>query len=568
MIGFVLPILAAVAAASPIQTEMLTKQALHSVPIGWEHKADAPGHLKLNMHIALKEQNMDKLQQRLMEVSTPGHDSYGKHMTKEEVDAMTAPAASDVAAVEEWLASHGVQAGKVANGMMPVTLTTSQAEKMLGTKYGIYYHAEKDQYTLRTTKYSLPKSVHSSIDMVQPTTLFSDMNMYSDRAQATMAFNNPVSDATNLGCTLGVTPSCLQSLYNIKYKPTSNTAIGITGYLGEIASKSDLSTFLKQYTKVPSSATFSVQLVNGGSNTGSGTTEANLDTQYVMGLSYPIKNIFYETAGEPPFNPDASDSDNTNEPYLEWLNYMNGLSTVPLTVSSSYGDNEQTVPNDYANTVCNNFMKLAARGVSILASSGDGGVGGGQPSECVSNDGSNRELFLPTFPASCPYGVTAVGGTQGQSPETAASLSSGGFSNYFAAPSYQSSQTQAYISSIGTQYAGLYNKTGRGIPDVAAQAENFLIVVGGSTQSVAGTSCAAPTFSAIVALLNDYLVSQKRSPLGFLNPFLYGKGVAGLNDITSGNNPGCNTNGFSAKKGWDPVTGLGTPNAAKLQTLV
>ena len=177
-------------------------------------------------------------------------------------------------------------------------------------------------------------------------------------------------------------------------------------------------------------------------------------------------------------------------------------------------------------------------------------------------------MLTASVPASCPQGVTAVGGTTQTGPEVAAQLSSGGFSNYYTAPSYQSSQTKAYISSIGTQYSGLYNPSGRGIPDVAAQAESFDIVLDGSGTYVSGTSAAAPTVAGIVALLNDYLVSQGRSPLGFLNPFLYGKGVTGLNDIVSGNNPGCNTNGFSAKKGWDPVTGLGTPNFGKLKSLV
>ena len=173
-----------------------------------------------------------------------------------------------------------------------------------------------------------------------------------------------------------------------------------------------------------------------------------------------------------------------------------------------------------------------------------------------------------TVPASCPMGITAVGGTTQQNPEVAASLSSGGFSNYYSAPSYQSSQTNAYVTALGDTYSGLYNAAGRGIPDVAAQAENFQIVQDGSTNSVAGTSCAAPTFAGIVSLLNDYLVSQGKSPMGFLNPFLYGKGSGGLTDITSGNNPGCNTNGFSAGTGWDPVTGLGTPNHSALQKLV
>jgi hypothetical protein len=62
------------------------------------------------------------------------------------------------------------------------------------------------------------------------------------------------------------------------------------------------------------------------------------------------------------------------------------------------------------------------------------------------------------------------------------------------------------------------------------------------------------TFSGIVSLLNDFRLSQGKSSLGFLNPLLYSTGAAGLNDITSGNNPGCDTNGFSAGTGWDPVS--------------
>lgn len=175
--------------------------------------------------------------------------------------------------------------------------------------------------------------------------------------------------------------------------------------------------------------------------------------------------------------------------------------------------------------------------------------------------------MLHAVPASCPW-VTSVGGTTSSGPETAAQLSSGGFSNYYTAPDYQSSATAGYVSSLGNTYSGLYNPKGRGIPDVAAQALNFAIVQGGSQTGASGTSCAAPTFAGIIALLNDYRASQGKGPLGFLNPFIYGNGAAGLNDITSGNNPGCQTNGFSAAQGWDPVTGMGTPNFSALQKLV
>ena len=53
------------------------------------------------------------------------------------------------------------------------------------------------------------------------------------------------------------------------------------------------------------------------------------------------------------------------------------------------------------------------------------------------------------------------------------------------------------------------------------------------------------------------------SPLGFLNPFIY-QNYDALNDITSGQNVGCGGEGFPAVKGWDAVTGYGTPDYAKL----
>jgi tripeptidyl-peptidase-1 len=67
-----------------------------------------------------------------------------------------------------------------------------------------------------------------------------------------------------------------------------------------------------------------------------------------------------------------------------------------------------------------------------LFSSSDGGVGDNNADpatqQCFANDGTNRTVFLPRFPPSCPY-VTSVGGNN-YIPETAVFFSGGGFSNY------------------------------------------------------------------------------------------------------------------------------------------
>ena len=61
------------------------------------------------------------------------------------------------------------------------------------------------------------------------------------------------------------------------------------------------------------------------------------------------------------------------------------------------------------------------------------------------------------------------------------------------------------------------------------------------------------TAAGVFSLLNDYLISQGKAPLGFLNPLIYSTTSSPFNDITSGSNPGCGTQGFSAVHGWDPV---------------
>lgn len=131
--------------------------------------------------------------------------------------------------------------------------------------------------------------------------------------------------------------------------------------------------------------------------------------------------------------------------------------------------------------------------------------------------------------------MTSVGATQLSSTtsETAASFSSGGFSNYFARPSYQASAVSAYLSFLGTTDSGKYNASGRGFPDVAAIGHLVEIVVNSQFGLVDGTSCSSPIFASIIALINDALVGAGKSPLGFLNPFLYANPGA-FHDITTG----------------------------------
>lgn len=208
--------------------------------------------------------------------------------------------------------------------------------------------------------------------------------------------------------------------------------------------------------------------------------------------------------------------ENDSEPYLEFLEYLLKQEELPAVLSTSYGENEQTVPLTYRRTVCNLLGRLGARGVSVIFSSGDAGPGW----SCLSNDGKNTTKFLPVFPAACPW-VTAVGGTEHVGPEAAVNFSSGGFSETWPRPEYQRSAVTTYLRDhpdAWVPWKEYFNVSGRGFPDVATQGNNYQVILNGKVQLIGGTSASAPTFAGIVALLNDYRVSRGKKQLGFLNP--------------------------------------------------
>ena len=142
------------------------------------------------------------------------------------------------------------------------------------------------------------------------------------------------------------------------------------------------------------------------------------------------------------------------------------------------------------------------------------------------------------------------------SPSTILLIHSRFFTNYN--PPYK------YYSSLnGTLGAngGIYNRIGRGFPDVSAVGDNGVVVSAGEASARGrGTSMAAPLVAAIFTRINEERLAVGKSRIGFVNPTLYANPQM-FNDITVGNqtNGGCGTDGFSCVPGWDPVTGLGTP---------
>jgi len=445
---------------------------------------------------------------------------------------------------------------------MPV----SQASSLFNAEFSVFTHQQTGQQSVRTLAYSIPTALSGHLDFVHPTITFENpfarlpvvsTPIPPSAAQNIAGNNNLTSRAVPSSCATTITPTCLQDLYGIPITPAtqSSNVLGVSGFIEQFANEADLSTFLSSLRPdISSTTTFTLQTLDGGVNTqtrADAGIEANLDIQYTVGVATGVPTTFISVGN--------NFQDGALEGFLDIINFLLGESNPPHVLTTSYGQNENTISRNLANNLCNAYMQLGVRGTSILFASGDGGVSGSQSANC--------RTFVPTFPSGCPF-MTSVGATTGIAPETAASFSSGGFSNFFARPSYQSTAVSTFLTKLGSTNSGKFNTSGRGFPDISAQGENVEIVLDDEFGTVAGTSCSSPIFASVFALLNDELVAAGKPPLGFLNPFLYSTGASALNDVTSGTNPGCNTNGFTAGTGWDPVTGLGTPNFAKLRTAV
>ncbi|KZT10837.1 family S53 protease-like protein [Laetiporus sulphureus 93-53] len=559
------------ALGKPLASSMRVLERRNSPPADFSYSGAAHSSTMMNLRIALAQSDVAGLEEALYDVSSPSSENYGKHLTKEEAASFAEPTSETLAAVTSWLESNGINATALtpASDWLAFSVSVEQANDLLDAQYNVYTHETTGRHVIRTMSYSVPAAMEAHVDAVYPSTtttalapVFKAHKRGRDQLDVVVKKSLGMSSSSSIAtsdvsasCAHEITPSCLQSLYGIPTTSASNSSntLGVSGFINQFANQADLKSFLGQFrTDISDNTTFSLQTLDGGKDLQSDSeagVEANLDIQYTVGLATDVPVTFI-SVGE-----DTSDGDLGG--FLDIINFLLNEDSPPAVLTTSYGDNEENIPIKMAVNLCNAYAQLGARGVSILFASGDGGVSGSQSQECTD--------FVPTFPSGCPY-MTSVGATTGISPEVAASFSAGGFSNYFSTPSYQSSAVASYLSALGDTNAGLFNTSGRAYPDVSTQGANFAVVIDGQVKPVDGTSCASPTFASVVALLNDELVSAGKSTLGFLNPWLYSTASGALNDVTSGDNPGCETNGFPATTGWDPVTGLGTPNFAALRT--
>ena len=275
-----------------------------------------------------------------------------------------------------------------------------------------------------------------------------------------------------------------------------------------------------------------------------------------------------------------------------------GLGSV---ISQSFATAEETFNGGIAALENLRFAFKAAQAnrVTVFASSGDGGSANNLKTPVHTFNSIPFPFPTVEWPASDPL-VTGVGGTyECTNPNTGMGVDSvsppgacqthpgvrevgwigsgGGFSHVFARPAFQDTLPAGSTSIPASQ---------RGVPDISLQASSrtgVLIYITnpgpGSGSNVGdtgwyvigGTSSSSPQWAGLIAVANEISVKNGGKQLGYINPALYAiasnpaKYAADFHDVTTGNNQAVATiPGFPATTGWDPVTGLGTPNAANL----
>jgi kumamolisin len=286
--------------------------------------------------------------------------------------------------------------------------------------------------------------------------------------------------------------------------------------------------------------------VDGGTNSPSTPDSADgevmLDIE-VAGAIAPAANIVVYFAP------------NTDQGFLDAITTaVHDSANQPSVISISWGSAESQWTSQALTNFDDAFQAAAAVGVTVCVAAGDNGSSDGL------NDGSNHV----DFPASSSFALGCGGTTLQASNEQIVSevvwddlpnggATGGGVSDVFPLPAWQNGVS---VPSPSGQNGG------RGVPDVAGDADpntGYNVLVDGETAVFGGTSAVAPLWAGLVARINQ----QLGKPVGFLNPLIYAQAVeaAAFHDITDGNN-----GSFNAAAGWDPCTGLGSPDGAKLLT--
>jgi tripeptidyl-peptidase-1 len=507
---------------------------------------------KTSFILTVKEQHGEKLRDIIAQVSDPTSSSYGQYLTRKEVLDLTAPTKKDLHKVTDWLDANGISY-KVDNGRSIEVMTTiAQAERLLSTTYRTLRDAE-GRTVVRAGDYTIPEDVDQVISGRFGLHGVPVPNM------------GPLTSNVDDGFGDNITPDVIHSTYNVSGVTPSGSASNrqaVAEFQGQNEKDEDLASFFTQFVPNAQPGDDKISKFVGDKDQQQAGVEAELDIQYIMGVAPHIQTEFW-----------LWDNSDFCQDLVKWTQTILSDDAAPLVHSVSYGWQGDLArvgcqPDD-VNTVDANFQKVTAQGISIIFASGDSGSGY-----------QIMGKLYPSWPASSPY-VTAVGATRFVGHQIGAAEmatdqfgSGGGFSSQFnqTNAAWQVQAVKQYTSNPPNdpKYPpqNMFDPNGRATPDICALGEKYQVVLNGRVQGVGGTSASTPAFAAMVSLLNEARAQKGKASMGLLNPFLY-QNADCFRDVTQGTNAIGRGGeqlkyGFAAQQGWDPATGLGSPDFTKV----
>jgi kumamolisin len=503
-----------------------------------------------------------------------------KYLTRAELSSQAGADPADIAKIDAFAHDHGLTVVEASIPRRTVKLSGRIAD--LSTAFGVKlqrYKAGSVSYRGRTGSLTIPAELDGIIVRVlglddRPTVethyRLLDPALSSSRAGRMRSARRTKKRASAASPT-SFTPPQLAAIYDF---PANLKGAGQTIALIELNdvdnqgnptgagyATSDLQSFFSGL-KIPMPNVSAVG-VDGGANLPG--VDANADGEVTLDV---------EVAGAiaPGANIAVYFGTNTDDGFIQVLSSaVHDDVRKPSIVSVSWGQAEETATAQLLQGLQEILQEAAALGVTVCVAAGDDGspdmlqkVWDGKPHV--------------DFPASSPFALACGGTTLDPSSKPGAPVETvwnrgakggstgGGVSNFFPKPSYQSAVN---VPSPANP------KGGRGVPDVSADADPFTgysVVIGGQQQPIGGTSAVAPLYAGLVARINESLVSAGGNPVGFLNPLLYAPSTPAnvFHDVTTGNNDIYKKlhGEFPAGPGWDPCTGLGSLDGARLLSVL
>ena len=465
-----------------------------------------------------------------------------RHLSREEFAKTHAASKDDVAKIRQFAAEFGLQVKEENPARRSVVLagTVGAFSRAFEVKLDRYEHPTKGSYRGRTGSLTIPTELATVIEGVFGLDSRPQAKPhFRIRPKATGQRQPRAQQAGQES----YDPTQVAQAYDFPARVTgSGESIAILELGGGFA-PADLSAFFGNLG-LPTPQVTAIG-VDGGSNAPTGDPsgpdgEVELDIEVAGSIAPGAQIGVY-------FAP------NTDQGFLDALTTaIHDATLKPSVISISWGGPENTWTQQAMNAFDSAAQDAATMGISIFVASGDNGATDGDPNGNLTVD----------FPASCPH-MTGCGGTKLvlsgstiQDEEVWNELNQqegatgGGVSQVFPLPTWQQS------AKVPNSPSG---QPGRGVPDVAGDADpttGYNVLVDGSPTVIGGTSAVAPLWAGLAALINQSL----GQPVGFLNPLLYGQvASATFHDISIGGN-----GGYNATPGWDPCTGLGSPDGAKL----